>query len=150
MEPITGNAFVQKTLSGSFLVKNKHLEAVLEQKGMNTSEVWQQIIADKGSVANVEALSEEERAVFRTAYEMNMREIVEQAADRQPFIDQAQSINLFFTAPISGKYMHDVHFLAWKRGVKTLYYLRSSAPIQTTRLSAEVRDISTEECAVCQ
>ena len=150
VEPITGNAFVQKTLSGSFLVKNKHLEAVLEQKGMNTSEVWQQIIADKGSVANVEALSEEERAVFRTAYEMNMREIVEQAADRQPFIDQAQSINLFFTAPISGKYMHDVHFLAWKRGVKTLYYLRSSAPIQTTRLSAEVRDISTEECAVCQ
>jgi len=150
VEPITGNAFVQKTLSGSFLVKNKHLEAVLEQMGMNTTEVWQQIIADKGSVANLEELSDEQRVVFRTAYEMNMREIVEQAADRQTYIDQAQSINLFFTAPISGKYMHDVHFLAWKRGMKTLYYLRSSAPIQTTRLSSASRDVSSEECAVCQ
>lgn len=152
VEPISGNAFLQKTLSGSFLVKNKHLERLLEQKGKNTQEVWQTIIADKGSVVNLDFLSKEEKAVFRTAYEMNMREIVEQAADRQPYIDQAQSINLFFTSPISGKYMDDVHRLAWKRGMKSLYYLRSSAPIEATRINDRVveRDIENEECAVCQ
>lgn len=156
VEPISGNAFLQKTLSGSFLVKNKHLEALLEEKGLNTSEVWQQIIGDKGSVQNMEALTEEERAVFRTGYEMNMREIVEQAGDRQEWIDQAQSINLFFATPISGKYMDEVHRLAWKRGIKSLYYLRSSAPIESTRINsdagavAQPRDLANEECAVCQ
>lgn len=152
VEPISGNAFLQKTLSGSFLVKNKHLERLLEEKGKNTQEVWQTIIADKGSVVNLDFLTKEEKAVFRTAYEMNMREIVEQAADRQPYIDQAQSINLFFTSPISGKYMDDVHKIAWRRGVKSLYYLRSSAPIEATRINEEViqRDIENEECAVCQ
>ena len=124
----------------------------MEEKGKNTQEVWQTIIADKGSVVNLDFLTKEEKAVFRTAYEMNMREIVEQAADRQPYIDQAQSINLFFTSPISGKYMDDVHKIAWKRGVKSLYYLRSSAPIEATRINEEViqRDIENEECAVCQ
>lgn len=152
IEPVAGNAYLQKTLSGSFLVKNKYLEAVLEKKGMNTQETWQQIIAQKGSVQYLEGLTEEERAVFRTAYEMNMREIVQQAADRQPFIDQAQSLNVFFQTPVSGKYMHEVHFLAWKLGVKSLYYLRSSAPIQADSISMKVekRNLDTEECAVCQ
>ncbi len=158
VEPISGNAYLQKTLSGSFLVKNKYLEVLLASKGMNTQEVWQQVIADKGSVVNVEGLSDQERAVFRTGYEMNMREIVDQAADRQPWIDQAQSINLFFTSPVSGKYMDEVHRMAWKKGLKSLYYLRSSAPIESTRLSDSAagsastvqRDVATEECAVCQ
>ncbi len=152
VEPISGNAYLQKTLSGSFLVKNKYLDQLLAKKGMNAPEVWKQIIADKGSVINVPGLSEEERKVFRTAYEMNMREIVQQAADRQPWIDQAQSINLFFQTPISGKYLHDVHLLAWKLGMKSLYYLRSSAPIEATKITQETqkRDIATEECAVCQ
>lgn len=152
IEPIAGNAYLQKTLSGSFLVKNSYLEAVLERKGMNTQEVWQEIIAMKGSVQYLEGLTDEERAVFRTAYEMNMREIVQQAADRQPFIDQAQSLNVFFQTPVSGKYMHEVHFLAWKLGVKTLYYLRSSAPIEADKISMKVekRNLEQEECAVCQ
>ncbi len=152
IEPVAGNAFLQKTLSGSFLVKNKYLEALLEQKGMNTAEVWQEIIATKGSAQHLEGLTEHERAVFRTAYEMNMREIVQQAADRQPFIDQAQSLNVFFQTPVSGKYMHEVHFLAWKLGVKSLYYLRSSAPIEAEKISMKVekRNLETEECAVCQ
>jgi ribonucleoside-diphosphate reductase alpha chain len=156
VEPIAGNAFLQKTLSGSFLVKNKYLERLLESKGKNTPEVWKEIIAAKGSVQHLPELTEEEKAVFRTGYEINMREVVEQAADRQPFIDQAQSVNLFFETPISGKYMHDVHLLAWKRGMKTLYYLRSSAPIEATRVEAGVaasvtkRNFATEECAVCQ
>ncbi|MFO0765185.1 MAG: ribonucleoside-diphosphate reductase subunit alpha, partial [Patescibacteria group bacterium] len=152
IEPISGNAFLQKTLSGSFLYKNKHLVNFLETKGMNTTEVWKQIIADKGSVANVEGLNDDERAVFRTAYEMNMREIVQQAADRQPAIDQAQSLNVFFPTPISGKYLNDVHMLAWKLGVKSMYYLRSAAPIQAERIdgASVKRDVATEECAVCQ
>jgi ribonucleoside-diphosphate reductase alpha chain len=124
----------------------------LERKGMNTQEVWQEIIAMKGSVQYLEGLTDEEKAVFRTAYEMNMREIVQQAADRQPFIDQAQSLNVFFQTPVSGKYMHEVHFLAWKLGVKTLYYLRSSAPIEADKISMKVekRNLEQEECAVCQ
>lgn len=152
IEPIAGNAYLQKTLSGSFLVKNKYLEALLEKKGMNTQETWQQIVAFKGSVQPLQGLTDEEKALFRTAYEMNMREIVQQAADRQPAIDQAQSLNVFFQTPVSGKYMHDVHFLAWKLGVKSLYYLRSSAPIEADKISIqkEKRNIETEECAVCQ
>jgi ribonucleoside-diphosphate reductase alpha chain len=152
VEPIAGNAYLQKTLSGSFLVKNRYLEKFLEGKGLNTSEIWKQIIADKGSVVNVTGLTEEEKAIFRTGYEMNMREIVQQAADRQPWIDQAQSINLFFQTPVSGKYMNEVHMMAWKLGLKSLYYFRSSAPIQADSISVQSvkRDVATEECAVCQ
>jgi len=152
IEPIAGNAFLQKTLSGSFLVKNKHLERLLEAKGCNTPEVWKEIISTKGSVQQLDCLTDVEKAVFRTAFEINMREVVQQAADRQPYISQSQSLNLFFATPISGKYLHDVHFLAWKAGVKTLYYLRSAAPIEADKINVEVkkRDLSTEECAVCQ
>lgn len=149
VEPIAGNAYLQKTLSGSFLVKNKHLVKKLEEKGMNTQEVWKEIIASKGSVQELEGLSIEEKAIYRTGYEMNMREIIDQAAERQPFIDQSQSINLFFSTPVSGKYLHDVHFRAWEKGMKTLYYLRSAAPIQAGRIS-DVRDVANEECAVCE
>jgi ribonucleoside-diphosphate reductase alpha chain len=152
IEPISGNAFLQKTLSGSFLYKNKHLVKVLATKGMDTTEVWKKIIADKGSVLNIEGLTPEEKAVFRTPYEMNMRELIQQAADRQPYIDQAQSLNVFFPTPISGKYLHEVHLLAWKLGVKSLYYLRSAAPIHAESIDAQgiKRDVATEECAVCQ
>lgn len=152
IEPISGNAYLQKTLSGSFLVKNRYLENLLGSKGLNTSEVWRQIIADKGSVQLLDGLTEEEKAVFRTAYEMNMREIIQQAADRQPWIDQAQSLNVFYQTPISGKYLHEVHLLAWKLGVKSLYYLRSSAPIEADKINSQTvkRDIANEECAVCQ
>lgn len=152
IEPIAGNAYLQKTLSGSFLVKNRHLEKFLETKGMNTQDVWKKVIADKGSVANLEFLTEEEKAIFRTGYEMNMREIVQQAADRQPYIDQAQSLNLFFQTPVSGKYMNEVHMMAWKSGIKSLYYFRSSAPIQADSIgvATQKRDLANEECAVCQ
>lgn len=152
IETVTANAYLQKTLSGSFLVKNKYLDALLQTKGVNVEEVWGSVIATKGSVQHLECLTDEEKAVFRTATEINMREVVQQAADRQPFICQAQSLNLFFATPISGKYMHDVHLMAWKLGVKTLYYLRSSAPIEADKVNVKMvkRDLSTEECAVCQ
>jgi ribonucleoside-diphosphate reductase alpha chain len=158
IEPISGNAYLQKTLSGSFLVKNKYLEQLLEQKGFNTSEVWKNIIAAKGSVQHLDILSEDEKKVFRTAYEMNMREIVEQAADRQKYLCQSQSLNLFFQNPISGRYLQEVHKLAWQKGVKSLYYVRSTAPIQAEMIERGTitipmpikRDVSIEECAVCQ
>lgn len=152
VEPIAGNAYLQKTLSGSFLVKNRHLEKLLEEKGQSTPEVWKTVIADKGSVANLSFLTEEEKAIFRTGYEMNMREIVQQAADRQAYIDQSQSVNLFFQTPISGKYLNEVHMLAWKLGMKSLYYLRSAAPIQADSIAIQStkRDVANEECAVCQ
>ena len=103
----------------------------------------------------MEELTEEEKAVFRTGYEMNMREIVQQAADRQPYLCQSQSVNLFFPTPISGKYLHDAHFLAWKAGAKSLYYLRSAAPIEAdaidnAQIKMQARDFANEECAVCQ
>ncbi|MEI7512434.1 MAG: ribonucleoside-diphosphate reductase subunit alpha [Candidatus Uhrbacteria bacterium] len=152
IEPISGNAFLQKTLSGSFLYRNKHLVKLLESKGLESTELWKKIIADKGSVLNLDVLTPEEKAVFRTPYEMNMREIIQQAADRQPYIDQAQSLNVFFPSPISGKYLHEVHILAWKLGIKSLYYLRSASPIQAETIDAQSvkRDVATEECAVCQ
>lgn len=155
VEPITGNAYLQKTLSGSFLVKSRHLEKLLEKKGINTVETWKKVIAAKGSVQHLEELTDEEKAVFRTGYEMNMREIVQQAADRQPYLCQSQSVNLFFPTPISGKYLHDAHFLAWKAGAKSLYYLRSAAPIEAdaidnAQLKVQARDFANEECAVCQ
>lgn len=152
VEPMAGNAFLQKTLSGSFLVKNRFLERVLESKAANTTEVWKTIIAAKGSVQHLDILTDEEKSVFRTAYEMNMREIVQQAADRQPYIEQAQSLNVFFETPLSGKYLDDVHRLAWKLGVKSLYYLRSSAPIHADSIDVKSvkRDVAQEECAVCQ
>lgn len=152
VEPIAGNAYLQKTLSGSFLVKNKWLEQLLEEKGINTEELWQSIIAAKGSVQHLDELTDAEKTVFRTGYELNMREVVQQAADRQKYICQAQSINLFFETPISGKYLHDAHFMAWKAGMKSLYYLRSSSTIQARNISAESkkRDFDDEDCLMCQ
>ncbi len=152
VELISGNAYLQKTLSGSFLVRNKYLEAVLRRKNVDMDETWKSIIAAKGSVQHLSCLTDEEKAVFRTGYEVNMREVIQQAADRQPYICQAQSLNLFFTTPISGKYLHDVHFLAWKLGVKSLYYLRSSSAIvaDSVNMQSVKRDLATEECAVCQ
>ncbi len=152
VETMTANAYLQKTLSGSFLVKNKYLDALLKAKGVDVEETWRSVIAARGSVQHLGCLTDEEKAVFRTATEINMREVIQQAADRQPFICQSQSLNLYFSTPISGRYLHDVHFMAWKLGVKTLYYLRSSSPIEADKVNMSVakRDLSAEECAVCQ
>lgn len=155
IEPIAGNAYLQKTLSGSFLVKNPHLEKLLETKGKNSAEIWRQIIQDKGSVRNLEFLSAEEKAIFKTAYELNMKEVVIQAAERQQFICQAQSLNLFFPSPVSGKNLHEVHMTAHELGVKTLYYLRSEPVINadsvdSSAVNRQVKGNDYEECSVCQ
>lgn len=125
IEPITANVFLQKTLSGSFSVRNRHLTQLLEERGKNTDAVWSDITLSKGSVQHLDFLSEREKDVFKTAFELDQRWVVEHAADRAPFICQAQSVNLFLPADVHKRVLHQVHFTAWKRGLKSLYYCRS-------------------------
>lgn len=153
IEPIAGNAYLQKTLSGSFLVKNVYLEKLLESKGQNKADVWRKIIEDKGSTQNLDFLTEEEKKIFKTAYELDMKEIVIQAGERQPHICQAQSLNLFMKSPISGRQLNEVHLLAHELGVKSLYYLRSESVIEADNVDNKSvrRQVSVgEECSVCQ
>ncbi|MCE2577478.1 ribonucleoside-diphosphate reductase subunit alpha [Gluconacetobacter entanii] len=125
IEPIAANVFLQKTLSGSFTVRNRHLDRLLTQKGRNTDEVWSSITLNKGSVQHLDFLSQQEKDVFKTAFELDQRWVIEHAADRAPFICQAQSINLFLPANVHKRDLHQIHYMAWKRGVKSLYYCRS-------------------------
>ena len=125
IEPIAANVFLQKTLSGSFTVRNRHLQQLLAERGQDSDEVWSSITLNKGSVQNLDFLTEQEKAVYKTALEMDQRWIVEHAADRTPFICQSQSVNLFLPANVHKRDLHQIHFLAWKRGMKSLYYCRS-------------------------
>ena len=125
IEPIAANVFLQKTLSGSFTVRNRHLQQLLAERGQDSDEVWSSITLNKGSVQNLDFLTVQEKAVYKTALEMDQRWIVEHAADRTPFICQSQSVNLFLPANVHKRDLHQIHFLAWKRGMKSLYYCRS-------------------------
>jgi len=125
IEPIAANVFLQKTLSGSFTVRNRHLQKLLEQKGQDNDAVWSSITTTKGSVQHLDFLTADEKAVYKTAFELDQRWIVEHAADRAPFICQSQSVNVFLPANVSKRDLHQIHFMAWKRGVKSLYYCRS-------------------------
>jgi ribonucleoside-diphosphate reductase alpha chain len=125
IEPIAANVFLQKTLSGSFTVRNRHLQMLLAAKGQDTEEVWSSITLRAGSVQHLDFLTEQEKAVFKTAFELDQRWIVEHAADRAPFICQSQSVNLFLPANVHKRDLHQIHLLAWKRGMKSLYYCRS-------------------------
>ena len=125
IEPIAANVFLQKTLSGSFSVRNRHLQKLLAEKGYDTDEVWSSITTTKGSVQHLDFLSEQEKAVYKTAFELDQRWVVEHAADRAPFICQSQSVNVFLPANVHKRDLHQIHFMAWKKGVKSLYYCRS-------------------------
>ncbi len=125
IEPIAANVFLQKTLSGSFTVRNRFLQPVLAAKGMDTEEVWSSITRTKGSVQHLDFLSGQEKAVFKTAFELDQRWIIEHAADRAPYICQSQSVNLFLPANVHKRDLHQIHMMAWKRGLKSLYYCRS-------------------------
>ncbi|MDH3703124.1 MAG: ribonucleoside-diphosphate reductase subunit alpha [Alphaproteobacteria bacterium] len=127
IEPIAANSYTHKTLSGSFNVRNKYLKALLAEKGRDDDETWSSITTKEGSVQHLEFLSEEEKAIFRTAFEIDQRWIIEHAADRAGFICQAQSVNVFLPADIHKRDLHQIHFQAWKKGVKTLYYCRSKS-----------------------
>ena len=125
VEPIAANVFLQKTLSGSFTVRNRHLHKLLIAKGQDTDAVWSSITTNKGSVQHLDFLTEQEKAVYKTAFELDQRWIIEHAADRTPFICQSQSVNIFVPADVNKRDLHQMHYLAWKKGVKSLYYCRS-------------------------
>ena len=169
IEPYAANAFTQKTLSGSFAVRNKHLKALLAEKGKDSEETWGDIARNEGSVQHLDFLTQDEKDVFRTAQEIDQYWVIEHAADRAPFIDQAQSINLFLPADVSKRDLHLLHFKAWKKGVKSLYYCRSTSLQRSEKVSnaampslqmemslvkgnqpAVQADNNYEECLACQ
>ncbi len=125
IEPIAANVFLQKTLSGSFSVRNRHLQKLLAERGQDTDEVWSSITTTKGSVQHLGFLTQLEKDVYKTAFELDQRWIIEHAADRAGFICQSQSVNVFLPANVHKRDLHQIHFMAWKRGVKSLYYCRS-------------------------
>ncbi|MDC1151099.1 ribonucleoside-diphosphate reductase subunit alpha [Pelagibacteraceae bacterium] len=127
IEPIAANSFTHKTLSGSFNVRNKYLKKILKKYEKDTDEVWSTITTNQGSVSHLDFLTPEEKDIFKTAFEIDQRWIIELGADRTPHISQAQSINVFIPADIHKKELHDIHFQAWKKGLKSLYYCRSKS-----------------------
>jgi ribonucleoside-diphosphate reductase alpha chain len=145
IEPIAANIFVQKSAKGTFIRKNKSLEKLLTSKNKNTEEVWNQISKDQGSVLGLKFLSEEEKEVFKTAKEINQFAIIKQAAQRQKWIDQGQSVNLFFGLNSDPKYIHQVHLEAWKSGLKGLYYCRTDSILR-----ADLATRSADECKACE
>ena len=169
IEPAAANSYTHKTLSGSFNVRNPFLRALLAEKGKDTDEVWSSITTSEGSVQHLDFLNEDEKSVFRTAFEIDQRWIVEHAGDRSEFICQSQSINLFLPADIHKRDLHQLHLQAWKKGVKSLYYCRSKS-IQRAEVVAShegdqaavphlgkvnggdqpTEQIDYEECLACQ
>ncbi len=157
-ECFSTNAFLQKTLSGSFMVRNRYLQRVLEQLGQDTKEVWSDIIARGGSVQHLSFLSDLEKRVFKTAFEVDQAWMIRHAADRQPYICQSQSLNLFLPSNIHKRELHALHMQAWKSGVKSLYYCRSTAVKRAEAVNVKVEQFSErepepnkyEECLACQ
>ena len=138
VEPYRANVFRQDTLSGAFVYKNRFLKAQLAALGMDDDDTWASIISNEGSVQHLD-ISDQLKEVFKTAMEIDQRWLVELAADRQKYIDQGQSINLFFHANVSIKYLHAIHFLAWKSGLKSLYYLRSEKVRKADKVGAQIK-----------
>ena len=153
IEPFRANAYTQKTKSGSYLQKNKFLEEVLEKYEQNNESTWKSIVTNKGSVQHLEFLSEEEKEVFKTAVEINQSWVIEHAAQRQEFICQSQSVNLFFPPDVNKGELHNIHMLAWAKNMKTLYYLRSEAISRADNVSNKIkREIIFEQqdCLSCE
>ena len=167
VEPIAANSYTHKTLSGSFNVRNRYREEILESHGKNDDETWSTITTNQGSVSHLDFLTDLEKDVFKTAFELNQKWIIELSGDRTPFISQAQSVNLFLPADVHKKELHRIHFDAWKKGLKSLYYCRSKSiqraeninNAQSTDITANVyksknqqtnEEPEYEECLSCQ
>jgi ribonucleoside-diphosphate reductase alpha chain len=158
IEPIPANVYTHKTLSGSFAVKNEHLERLLVAKGKNTPEVWASILEHEGSVQHLDFLAPDEKDIFKTAFELDQRWLVELAADRTPEICQSQSVNIFLPGDVDKWDLHMLHWSAWERGVKSLYYLRSKSVQRASYAGGELREAveakegrtDYEECLACQ
>ena len=147
VEPIAANIYVDDDAKGMHIRRNPELVKLLKSKDRDISEVWDQIMEDKGSVVNIRCLSEEEKEVFKTFKEINQLELVKQAGIRQQYIDQGQSINLAFPSDAPAKFINLVHFTAWKVGLKSLYYFRSESNLRAD--SAQQRDLYSE-CVMCE
>lgn len=149
IEPFRANAYRQDTLSGSFLNKNKHLDKILLDRSMGNEGLyhrwWSAIMSNDGSVQHLDCLSDDEKLIFKTAMEIDQRWVIELAADRAPLIDQGQSVNLFFRPDSHVKYLHACHFLAWKRGVKGLYYCRSDGMRKADKVGERIERKIIEE-----
>ncbi|MDD9900584.1 MAG: ribonucleotide-diphosphate reductase subunit alpha, partial [Alphaproteobacteria bacterium] len=162
IEPNTANAYTHKTLSGSHFVRNPYLKALLAEKGMDTEEVWSDIVTNEGSVQHLDFLDQDEKDVFKTAFELDQRWLIEHAADRTPYICQAQSLNVFLPANVHKRDLHQIHYLAWKKGVKSLYYCRSKSiqraesagsakkGLEDAAAAATAELNKYEECLACQ
>lgn len=161
IEPWNANFFIRKMLNGTFSVRNKFLKKLLDEIDCNTEEIWQTIIANQGSVQHLDCLSDWQRLVFKTSFEIDPNWVIEFAADRAPHLDQAQSVNLFLAPDVDKYALHQAHFKAWKLGVKSLYYLRSKSlrrasltvlgetdPLAPREIIGTVH--SEEGCSACQ
>tara|TARA_E500000178_G_scaffold74420_1_gene72184 strand:+ start:1183 stop:3171 length:1989 start_codon:yes stop_codon:yes gene_type:complete len=160
IEPLKANAYTHRTRAGSFLVKNKYLEELLKQKGQSNDATWTSIITKKGSVQHLPFLTEGEKAIFKTADELDQNWVVQHAADRQKYICQGQSVNLFFPSGAPKSYVNQVHLRAWKEGLKGLYYLRTeskqraenvSEKVERVALQGDMRNVvySKKDCPFC-
>ncbi|CAN7511847.1 ribonucleoside-diphosphate reductase subunit alpha [Phenylobacterium sp. LjRoot225] len=159
IEPIPANIYTHKTLSGSFAVKNPYLERVLDEKGQNTAGVWDSILENEGSVQHLEFLNQDEKDIFKTAFEIDQRWVIELAADRTPDVCQSQSVNIFLPGDVDKWDLHMLHWQAWERGCKSLYYLRSKSVQRAAHAGGEgivhieIPDegkTDYEECLACQ
>lgn len=166
VEPFRANAYRQDTLSGAFLNKNRYLDKIIKEKcdadsKLDYNEIWSSIIANDGSVQHLDFLDEWTKDVYKTSMEIDQRWIVDHAANRQSYIDQAQSINLFFRPDTNVKYLHAVHFQAWKQGLKTLYYCRSEKLAKADKVAKKIereviqeidlKQLATEDvCLACE
>jgi ribonucleoside-diphosphate reductase alpha chain len=160
IEPVAANSYTHKTLSGSYNVRNRYLKKILEKNGRDDDETWSTITTNQGSVEHLDFLSDHEKAVFKTAFEIDQKWIIELGADRTTYISQAQSINIFLPADVHKKELHQIHFQAWKKGLKSLYYCRSKSiqraeninnGLATKILNTESKEESAyEECLSCQ
>ena len=160
IEPHKANAYTHRTRAGSHLIQNKYLKEELQKLNMDIPEVWTSIITNGGSVQHLDFINDSIKEVFKTAIEIDQREIIKQGGDRQQYLCQGQSLNVFFPAGASRKYLHDVHFLAWREECKGLYYLRTETSHRAENVSekvklnklkdySEVKDTE-EDCEACQ
>lgn len=142
IEPYAANSFTQKTLTGSFTVRNKNLVKLLEEKGKNGDDTWSSISTNEGSVQHLDFLTQHEKDVFKTAPEIDQRWIIDLAADRAKFICQAQSLNIFLAGDVHKRDLHQIHFQAWKKGVKSLYYCRSNSIQRADKITHKVEEVT--------
>jgi len=160
IEPVAANSYTHKTLSGSYNVRNRYLGKILKKHGKDNDEVWSTITTNQGSVSHLDFLTEHEKDVFKTAFELNQKWIVELGAERTPYVSQAQSINIFLPADVHKKELHQIHFQAWKKGLKSLYYCRSKSIQRAENINNELsskkskndnaEEKNYEECLSCQ